>query len=1025
MFAWCHLRVALSRLTILVVLSLGCLVVFIPRAFTAQCLNFDSDWRFTKSDLPDAANPSFNDRDWSVVSVPHTFNDTDTFNNFALPGMRGEQNQWSGRTWYRKTFVAPDDWRGKKVYIEFQAVRQFGEVYLNGQRLGICKNGFIPFGFELTSHLKFGAPNVLAVMCDNRFMKNPMSGGVSDAPGNTLSAFESKVNAQIPEDVDTIQADQIPWNNPQWHPAMGGIYRDVNIYVTDPLHISLPLYDFLQTEGTYIYSKDVSQKSATVCVEIPVENGRTSAQAVEVGAAVIDRSGKIIASRMQSGQIPAGASAKTKLELTVANPGLWQPDFPNLYQALCFVRVGGAVVDSQEISFGIRTARWDVNSGFSLNGTHVRLHGWGQKPVDEWPGLGDAQPDWLHFYTLNLMKQAGANWVRWGHCAGGPAQIESCDRLGLMVEQPGVDGESDTVGAAWEIRAAAFRDMIIYYRNDPSIMIWEGGNQKVTLAHVKELRGFMDEYDPHGGRAYAHRRASATDAKFMDVCIGTEGGREIASLPVVEGEYDREESPRRVWDDFSPPNFGYPEAKGQTYQLTSEQYAVNEVSQYVNKTFAANHSGGANWIFSDSTSGGRNTVEVSRASGEVDGVRLPKEAYYACQAMFRDDPQVHIIGHWTYPPGTKKAVYVVSNCGDVKLFVNGKSTGSGTNSDHFLFTFDNVAFVPGEISAVAYYHGKPVATNSIRTAGEPVALRMTPITGPDGLQADGSDVALVDVEAVDAHGERCPTFQKRVDFTCTGPAVWRGGYDSGKPGSINNTYLDLECGINRVAVRSTLQAGMVVVSAKCPGLRPATISIPSLPAGVANGIATAQPPMPVVALSKPNFLRVSVEPPPVTGTLPTLAGAGRYIISFSYSGPTAIVHVEQNASDGKNIFADRDLPFASLPSELVGADWVQGADNDSTYTAVDLMQIAVKSGSIVAVAHDDRLSLPEWLTRQFQRTNKVLKVDGQTMTIFEHRTASDESLTLGSNTDDPAVKKATSYIVFVSGLAARASAMNY
>ena len=266
-----------------------------------------------------------------------------------------------------------------------------------------------------------------------------------------------------------------------------------------------------------------------------------------------------------------------------------------------------------------------------------------------------------------------ANWVRWGHCAAGPAQIEGCDRLGLMVEQPGVDGESDTVGAAWKIRAAAFRDMIIYYRNHPSIMIWEGGNQKVTQAHAQELRGLMDQFDPHGGRAYAHRRADATDAKFMDVGIGTEGGREIASLPVVEGEYDREESPRRVWDDFSPPNFGYPEAKGQTYQLTSEQYAVNEVAQYVHKTLRANHAGGANWIFSDSTSGGRDTAEVARASGEVDGVRLPKEAYYVCQAMFRDDPQVHIIGHWNYPAGTKKTIYVASNCGDVELFVNGKS----------------------------------------------------------------------------------------------------------------------------------------------------------------------------------------------------------------------------------------------------------------------------------------------------------------------------------------------------------------
>jgi beta-galactosidase len=284
---------------------------------------------------------------------------------------------------------------------------------------------------------------------------------------------------------------------------------------------------------------------------------------------------------------------------------------------------------------------------------------------------------------------------------------------------------------------------------------------------------------------------------------------------------------------------------------------------------------------------------------------------------------------------------------------------------------------------------------------------------------------LVDVEAVDKDGERCPTFQKRVDFSCAGPAVWRGGYNSGKSGSINNQFLDLECGINRIAVRSTLQPGTVVVSAKCDGLKPASVSIRALPVNIQDGITTRQPPLPVVALNKPEArpFRLDVEPVPAGAETPTLAGAGRYIISFSYSGPTTIVHVEQNVADGKNIFVDRDQAFSGLPPELIGADWVQAADNDSTYSAVDLMQLAVKAGSVVAIAHDDRLPSPEWLTRQFQRTEKCLKVDGLTMTIFQHRALSDESLTLGSNTDDPAVKRAKAYIVFVGGYVARASAM--
>jgi beta-galactosidase len=816
-------------------------------------LNFNPDWKFIKADPTNAQQSYFDDSDWTTVSTPHTYNDIDTFDNFALSKLRGEQNQWSGRTWYRKTFTLPGSAKGRKIYIEFEAVRQVAEVYLNGHLLGACKNGFIPFGFDLTPYVNFDAANVLAVMCDNRFMRSHVreSGDRTNIFNNAgLTTSEMKASATIPEDVDQIQADQIPWNNPQWHPAMGGIYRNVKLYVTDPLHISLPLYDFLQTDGPYVYTTDISDKLATINLEVPVENGRVTDESVELTAQILDRDGNSVLTLKQNGRVAAGTQDRFKIAGNIAKPNLWEPDHPYLYRVVCTLSVGGKTVDTSEIPLGIRTVRWDVNTGFWINGHHLKIHGWGQKPVDEWPGLGSAQPDWLHFYTLNLMKEAGANWVRWGHCAGGPAQIESCDQLGLMVEQPGVDGESDTIGAAWKVRAAAFRDMIIYYRNNPSIMIWEGGNRRVTLAHAKELRGFMDEYDAHGGRAYTFRGGDEIDAQLMDVYLGTEGNHAVSRLPVVEGEYDREESPRRVWDDFSPPNFGYPEAQGQIYDLNSEQYAVNEVSQYVHKVGATNHSGGANWIFSDTTSGGRNTVEVSRASGEVDGVRLPKEAYYVCQTMFRDDPQVHIIGHWTYPTGTKKTVYVTSNCQYVELFVNGKSLGYGKASDRYLFTFPDVAFEPGEIKAVAYVDGKPAVTEISHTVGAPSALRLTPITGPDGLNADGSDIALIDVEAVDANGQRCPTFQQRVDFECTGPAIWRGGYNSGKPNSINNEYLDLECGINRVAVRSILQPGTIIITAKCDGLKSGSLMIQSRTFAVENGYSMTLPIIPATTPTK-------------------------------------------------------------------------------------------------------------------------------------------------------------------------------
>ena len=818
-------------------------------------LNFNPDWKFIKADATGAADPGFDDSGWSTVSTPHTFNDTDTFDDWSLPGHRGEQNQWGGRTWYRKSFTATETFRGKKVFIEFEAARQVAEVYLNGKLLGVSKTGFTPFGFDLTPLLRFDRPNVLAVMCDNRFIKDPagadepaeMPGG---APGPTLAQLSAKVNAMIPDSVADIQADQIPWNNPHWHPAHGGIYRNVYLHVTDPLHISLPLYSFLQTAGPYAYATDISEQTAGLNLEVPVENGRTTREKVELRVQVFDHDGKSVLDLEQSADIEPGARAQFKLSGDLKSPRLWEPACPYLYRVVCSVRTHGQTVDTSEIPIGIRTARWDATTGFYINNRHLKLHGWGQKPTDEWPGLGAAQPDWMHFFTLQMMKDAGGNFVRWGHCATGPASVAATDRLGMIVDQPGVDGESDTRAAAWDIRTAAFRDTLIYFRNHPSILVWEGGNQKVTRDHARELHSLVQQYDPHGGRAYTHRRADSATASVMDICLGTEGGREFDRLPVLEGEYDREESPRRVWDSFSPPQFGYPEAKGQSYDLTSEEYAVNEVANYVRKLGAPEHCGGANWIFSDSTSGGRVACEVARSSGEVDGARLPKEAYYVCRAMFRADPQVHIIGHWTYPAGTKKNVYVAANGDEVELYVNGKLFGRGKNSDRYLFTFADVPWEAGEIKAVSYTGGKQVASEAKHTVGEPVALRLTPITGPGGFRADGSDVALVDIEAVDARSERCPTFQKRVDFEMDGPATWRGGYNSGKTNSINESHLDLECGINRVAVRAGRQGGLVTVRAHCDGLPPAKITFTSSRFPAVNSVAKTLPAIPEVPLPK-------------------------------------------------------------------------------------------------------------------------------------------------------------------------------
>jgi len=210
--------------------------------------------------------------------------------------------------------------------------------------------------------------------------------------------------------------------------------------------------------------------------------------------------------------------------------------------------------------------------------------------------------------------------------------------------------------------------------------------------------------------------------------------------------------------------------------------------------------------------------------------------------MQNEQPDIHILGHWSYPTGpdatkTVKTVYVVANTQTVELFVNGKSLGVNSQpANGYAFAFPNVEFIPGSLKAVGRNEGKPVVQEELTTAGPPARIKLTPIAGPRGLQADGEDVALIDVEVVDAKGQRCPTDDARVDFAVTGPAVWRGGYNSGKIDSTNNLYLNTEDGINRVSVRSTFSPGTITVTASRSGLQSGQIKIVAKPVKIVDGL---------------------------------------------------------------------------------------------------------------------------------------------------------------------------------------------
>jgi beta-galactosidase len=255
-----------------------------------------------------------------------------------------------------------------------------------------------------------------------------------------------------------------------------------------------------------------------------------------------------------------------------------------------------------------------------------------------------------------------------------------------------------------------------------------------------------------------------------------------------------------------------------------------------------------------------------------------------------------------------------------------------------------------------------------------------------------------------------------VDFTLEGPGAWRGGYNSGKTGSINHPWLDLEAGINRVAVRAGRTPGTITLRATAAGLTAAVATVESQPSGEA-GALDAPPPAQAVELL-PDLPPTWVDFPndSMLGSGPVTAKmAGRFVKNFNYSGPSSyIVHVESFARPGRNAYVDADSPLPDLPAGLDGADWVQAAQREALYHAVDLMQIEVTASASINIAHDDRLPRPPWLTALFRPTGQSLKVLGHPMSVFTRRIASAESVTLGPNTEESTVDAANMYVVFVS-----------
>ena len=828
------LAFALSSLSLLSCVCLG------QSAVARVKYNFNSDWKVLVGDPQGADQPGFDDSQWKRVTTPYAWNEDSAFrvSIHDLP---------TGVAWYRKHFRLPASSIGQKIFIEFEGIRQAGEVYLNGKFIGRHEDGVMAFGFDISDAVK-PAPeeNVLAVRTDNRWDYKEKATGTP-----------------------------YHWNNNNFYSNNGGISKSVWLHVTGKFYQTLPLYSQLGTTGVYVWASDfdIPGKSARINVESQVRNENSAPTAVDYQIEIKDLDGKIV-SRFDGGTttLAAGETRTLTASAVVHDLHFWSWGYGYLYTVKTSLVAGHRTMDAVSTRTGFRKTEF-ANGMVRLNDRVIDLHGYAQRTTNEWPAVGLSVPPWMSDFSNRLMVDGNAAIVRWMHVTPWKQDVESSDRVGLFQSMPAGDAEGDSKGRQWEQRVELMRDAILYNRNNPSILFYECGNKGISEEHMLAMKQVRDQYDPHGGRAIGAREMlSSKAAEYGGEMLYVD---KSSTKPLWMHEYSRDEGSRKFWDQFSPPFH----KDSPDYNRNQDSYAIENVRRWFDY-YAARpgtgtrvNAGGAKIIFADSNTHYRGDNNYRR-SGALDAMRLPKDSYFANQVMWDgwvdiEHPGLHILGHWNYAPGTVKPVYVVSTAARVELKLNGRSLGDGALSTGFLFTFDKVAFEPGNLAAIGYdAQGNQIVAAELRTAGPPAALRLTPHTGPGGLRADGADMALVDVEVVDAAGNRCPTALNPVHFTLSGAAEWRGGIAQGSsvPVPVNTVAIEtkgmsptpptlflhednfilsktlpVEGGVNRVILRSVPTAGKITLLAEADGLKPAQIELTSQAVPVQDGLSTHMP----------------------------------------------------------------------------------------------------------------------------------------------------------------------------------------
>ena len=938
----------MKRLLLLSLLS-SCL-----SGFAGERYNFNADWRLAIGDVTDGASAVTPDADWQQVTLPYAWNQGEAYS-------RNCSELSDTVMWYRKHFRLPESARGRKVFVEFEGARFGAHVFINGHDLGWADNGVMAFGFDLTPYINYKKDNVLAVYVDSDWK---------------YREHKATINGEGKEVHSTFQ-----WNDKNFYCNYGGINKRVWLHVTDDVYQTLPLYSNLGTKGVYVYGSDydIGGKRVRCNVESEVVNGSGKPKEVMLHVDVTDLSGQTVASFDGAPvKVAAGDTVTLKAHRELTDVHFWSWGYGYLYTVHSSLVVNGKRGDCQSIRTGFRKTAFRDGMVY-LNDRVLQLKGFAQRSTNEWPAVGISVPAWMSDYSNAQVLGCNGNFFRWMHVTPSKQDVESFDRLGLIQAMPAGDAEKDVTDRRWEQRCEVMRDAIIYNRNNPSILFYEGGNNNISDAHMAELKAIRDKYDPHGGRAAGSRNMlNSKEAEYGGEMLYV---NRSAGKPMFQMEYSRDEGLRRYWDRWSYPYHKegegplYRGSRAVDYNHNMDGHAVENIIRW-NEYWLARpgqgksvNSGGAKIIFSDSNTHARGEKNY-RTSGDVDAMRLPKDSWFVHQAMWdgwvdTEKDHTYIIGHWNYCDTVVKPVYVCSTGDEVELLLNGKSLGKGKQSNTFLFTFDNIHWEPGTLRAVSYRKGKEVSSYEVSTVGEPVKLRLSWIDYPKqsaegnsyAFRADGSDLRIAQVEAVDAKGHRHPLAHDMVTFSISGEGTYLGGVSgvvsdeerarnaaaqAGAEGaiaikeghstdnnSIGSTQLMLEGGVIRVLVRSTLTPGDITLRASAKGYSDAVLTATTVATPVKDGFYVDGDQYPIEAdwsRSLPSYL--------TRGETPATPSFTQHLVTV----PIKHVNVPVNQEDVSKLYDDNEATDTKMYGE--SSKWTSDGVLDNAWLSVKLWRPA-------------------------------------------------------------------------------------